>query len=79
MLLQRRLHSPESVSRELFASAIDLGTTSACWLPRPTSRPRTLARRRREHLAYVASLIERAQVIEALDAANRAEVTGVVV
>ena len=24
MLLQRRLHSPESVSRELFASAIDL-------------------------------------------------------
>ena len=38
-----------------------------------------LQRRRTHHLDYVTSLIERAQVIESLDAANRAEVTGVAV
>ena len=79
MLLQRRLHGPESVSRELFASAIDLKDNFGLLAPAADESPEELARRRREHLAYVTSLIERAQVIEALDAANRAEVTGVVV
>jgi glycerol-3-phosphate O-acyltransferase len=78
MLLQRRLHSPESVSRELFASAIDLVENFALLGP-DDDDPDDLATRRREHLAFVSSLIDRATLIESLDAANRAEVTGVVV
>jgi glycerol-3-phosphate O-acyltransferase len=79
MLLQRRLHSPESVSRELFASALDLKDNFGLLAPRDTETPADLERRRTHHLEFVTSLIERAQVIESLDAANRAEVTGVVV
>ena len=79
MLLQRRLHSPESVSRELFTSAIDLKDNFGLMAPAEGESPDDLARRRTEHLEFVTSLIERAQVIESLDAANRAEVTGVVV
>jgi len=79
MLLQRRLHSPESVSRELFTSAIDLKDNFGLLAPAEGESPDGLARRRTEHLEFVTSLIERAQVIESLDAANRAEVTGVVV
>ena len=79
MLLQRRLHSPESVSRELFTSAIDLKDNFGLLAPAEGESPGDLARRRTEHLEFVTSLIERAQVIESLDAANRAEVTGVVV
>jgi len=81
MLLQRRLHSPESVSRELFASAIDLVDNFGLLLPAADEpvEPDDLASRRREHLAFVSSLIDRATLIESLDAANRAEVTGVVV
>ncbi len=80
MLLQRRLHSPESVSRELFASAIDLVENFGLLGPDDDSDdPDDLATRRREHLAFVSSLIDRATLIESLDAANRAEVTGVVV
>ena len=78
MLLQRRLHSPESVSRELFASAIDLVENFGLLGPGDDD-PDDLATRRREHLAFVSSLIDRATLIESLDAANRAEVTGVVV
>jgi len=79
MLLQRRLHSPESVSRELFSSAIDLKGNFGLLAAAEDETPANLARRRREHLDFVTSLIDRAQVIETLDAANRAEVTGVVV
>ena len=79
MLLQRRLHSPESVSRELFASAIDLKDNFGLLAPADGESPDDLQRRRTEHLEFVTSLIERASVIESLDAANRAEVTGVVV
>jgi glycerol-3-phosphate O-acyltransferase len=79
MLLQRRLHSPESVSRELFSSAIDLKDNFGLLAPAEGESSDDLARRRTEHLDFVTSLIERAQVIESLDAANRAEVTGVVV
>jgi glycerol-3-phosphate O-acyltransferase len=79
MLLQRRLHSPESVSRELFASALELKANFGLLAPAEGESPEDLQRRRTEHLDYVASLIARAQVIESLDAANRAEVTGVAV
>ena len=79
MLLQRRLHSPESVSRELFTSALDLKANFGLLEPREGESPEDLQRRRTHHLGFVTSLIERAQVIESLDAANRAEVTGVVV
>jgi glycerol-3-phosphate O-acyltransferase len=80
MLLQRRLHSPESVSRELFSSAIDLKQNFGLLdPPGEGTDPSDVLARRREHLAYINSLIDRAQVIESLDAANRAEVTGVVV
>jgi glycerol-3-phosphate O-acyltransferase len=79
MLLQRRLHSPESVSRELFASALDLKDNFGLLVARDTETPEDLQRRRTHHLDYVTSLIDRAQVIESLDAANRAEVTGVAV
>jgi glycerol-3-phosphate O-acyltransferase len=79
MLLQRRLHGPESVSRELFTSAIDLKANFELLEPRVGETPDDLHRRRTHHLEFVTSLIERAQVIESLDAANRAEVTGVVV
>ncbi len=79
MLLQRRLHSPESVSRELFTSALDLKDNFGLLSPRDGESPADLQRRRTHHLEFVTSLIDRAQVIESLDAANRAEVTGVVV
>ena len=55
-------------------------TTSACSAPaRGRVARRTCSGVVREHLEFVTSLIERAQLIESLDAANRAEVTGVVV
>jgi glycerol-3-phosphate O-acyltransferase len=79
MLLQRRLHSPESVSRELFTSALDLKANFGLLEAGDGESPDDLQRRRTHHLDFVTSLIERAQVIESLDAANRAEVTGVVV
>ena len=79
MLLQRRLHSPESVSRELFTSAIDLKDNLGLLAPAEGESPEDLQRRRTEHLEFVTSLIDRAQLIESLDAANRAEVTGVAV
>jgi glycerol-3-phosphate O-acyltransferase len=79
MLLQRRLHSPESVSRELFTSAIDLKDNLGLLAPVEGESPEDLKRRRTEHLEFVTSLIDRAQLIESLDAANRAEVTGVAV
>jgi glycerol-3-phosphate O-acyltransferase len=79
MLLQRRLHSPESVSRELFTSAVELKDNFGLLELADGEPPEDLQRRRTHHLEYVTSLIERAQVIESLDAANRAEVTGVVV
>jgi glycerol-3-phosphate O-acyltransferase len=79
MLLQRRLHGPESVSRELFTSALELKANFGLMEAREGESPGDLKRRRTHHLEFVSSLIERAQVIESLDAANRAEVTGVVV
>jgi glycerol-3-phosphate O-acyltransferase len=79
MLLQRRLHSPESVSRELFASALDLKDNFGLLAARDAETTEDLQRRRTHHLDFVTSLIDRAQVIESLDAANRAEVTGVAV
>jgi glycerol-3-phosphate O-acyltransferase len=79
MLLQRRLHGPESVSRELFASAIDLEDNFGLLVPADGEPVGELRRRRTQHLGFVSSLIDRVQVIESLDAANRAEVTGVAV
>jgi glycerol-3-phosphate O-acyltransferase len=79
MLLQRRLHSPESVSRELFNSALDLKANFGLLEAAEGQSLDDLQRRRTQHLEFVTSLIERTQLIESLDAANRAEVTGVVV
>lgn len=74
MLLQRRVHSPESVSRELFASAVDLFANLGLLEDGPDA-----GTRRAEHVTVLHNLNQRIQVIESLDAANRAEVTGVAV
>lgn len=72
MVLQRRLHGMESVSRELFGSALDLYDNQELLTPGPG-----VGERRREALTYVDDLIQRVRIIEQLDASNRAEVTGV--
>ena len=79
MLLQRRLHGPESVSRELFASALDLkdnlgllaaGGGRVARGPAAPSYPASRVRHQPDRSR---------PLIESLDAANRAEVTGVAV
>jgi glycerol-3-phosphate O-acyltransferase len=73
MLLQGRLHGPESLSRELFASALRLAEN----LDLVDPGREELARRRQEWAAQVRDVVGRVGVIDELDAAARRESVGV--
>jgi glycerol-3-phosphate O-acyltransferase len=73
MLLQGRLHGPESLSRELFASALQLARN----LDLVDPGREELARRRQEWAARVRDVVRRVVVIDELDAAARRESVGV--
>ena len=73
MLLQGRLHGPESLSRELFASALKLAAN----LDLVDPGREELARRRQEWAAQVRDVVGRVGVIDELDAAARRETVGV--
>jgi glycerol-3-phosphate O-acyltransferase len=73
MLLQGRLHGPESLSRELFSTAVKLAENHD--LLRPGSED--LTARREQSASYVRDLVARIRTAESLDASLRAEVTGV--
>lgn len=82
MLLQGRLHGPESLSRELFVGALDLMANLG--LLRDEARGddgdvphEGLASRREASAAYARDLVRRVRAIESMDASIRAEVTGV--
>jgi glycerol-3-phosphate O-acyltransferase len=80
MLLQGTLHGPESLSHELFSSAIALARNRAL-LGSETSddgdADPTLGDRRRAFAAEVRSVVERIVTIDEIDATNRQETTGV--
>ncbi len=73
MLLQGRLHGPESLSRELFAGALKLAENLDLTGPGGED----LARRRREFAARLRGLVARVITIDEIDAASRREVVGV--
>jgi glycerol-3-phosphate O-acyltransferase len=73
MLLQGRLHGPESLSRELFASALRLAGN----LDLVDPGREDLARRRQEWAVHVRDVVGRVAVIDELDAAARRESVGV--
>ena len=73
MLLQGRLHGPESLSRELFASALQLARN----LDLVDPGREELARRRQDWAAQVRDVVRRVVVIDELDAAARRESVGV--
>ncbi|HWN25502.1 MAG TPA: glycerol-3-phosphate 1-O-acyltransferase [Actinomycetospora sp.] len=79
LLLQGKLHGPESLSRELFASAVRLASNRG--LLAPSSTPREgepdLATRRRTFAAEVRGVVERVVTIDETDATNRQESAGV--
>ncbi|MDO5502738.1 MAG: glycerol-3-phosphate 1-O-acyltransferase [Actinomycetia bacterium] len=79
MLLQGRLHGPESLSRELFVSALDLmNNLGLLDSPAEGEQPHeNLASRREASAAYARDLVRRVRAIESMDASIRAEVTGV--
>jgi glycerol-3-phosphate O-acyltransferase len=82
MLLQGRLHGPESLSRELFVSALalmaNLGLLAEDARDGDGDAPHQgLASRREASAAYARDLVRRVRAIESLDASIRAEVTGV--
>ena len=73
MLLQGRLHGPESLSRELFASAVKLAANLDLTEPGGAE----LAQRRREFAARLHGAVARLIVIDEIDAARRREAIGV--
>ncbi|WP_409330415.1 glycerol-3-phosphate 1-O-acyltransferase [Trujillonella humicola] len=73
MLLQGRLHGPESLSRELFGTALQLAAN----LDLVDPGREELARRRQEWAAQVRDVVGRVAVIDELDAAARRENVGV--
>ena len=72
MLLQGRLSSPESLSRELFASALRLAAN----LDLVDPGREDLARRRQEWAAQVRDVVGRVAVIDQLDADASREIVG---
>jgi len=72
LLLQGRLHGPESLSRELFASAIQLAVNHDLLQPAPD-----LLQRRTAFAAQLGGVVARVVEIDEIDAASRQEVTGV--
>jgi glycerol-3-phosphate O-acyltransferase len=73
MLLQGRLHGPESLSRELFSSALRLAAN----LDLVDPGREELARRRQEWAAQVRDVVARVALVDELDAAARRETVGV--
>jgi glycerol-3-phosphate O-acyltransferase len=73
MLLQGRLHGPESLSRELFASALRLATNLDLVGPGDA----TLAERRSTFAGQLRDVVGRVCEIDELDAAQRREAVGV--
>lgn len=73
MLLQGRLHGPESLSRELFASALRLAGN----LDLVDPGREELGLRRADLASRVRAVLERVITIDELDAASRREVVGV--
>jgi glycerol-3-phosphate O-acyltransferase len=73
MLLQGRLHGPESLSRELLHTALKLAENRDLLQP----AGQDLKARREQSAAYVRDLVAHVRTAESLDASLRAEVTGV--
>jgi glycerol-3-phosphate O-acyltransferase len=73
MLLQGRLHGPESLSRELFSGALKLAANLDLTGPGGAE----LARRRQEFAAHLRDLVARVITIDEIDAESRREVVGV--
>jgi glycerol-3-phosphate O-acyltransferase len=73
MLLQGQLHGPESLSRELFSSAVKLAANLDLTEPGDAG----LAQRRREFAARLHGDVARLIVIDEIDAARRREAIGV--
>jgi glycerol-3-phosphate O-acyltransferase len=73
MLLQGRLHGPESLSRELFAAALRLAAN----LDLVDEGGDDLGRRRQEWAAEIRDVVARVAVIDELDAAARRTTVGV--
>ena len=69
MLLQRRLYGPESVSSELFASALDLARNRG--LLDRTEDPELVRERRQAFATELSALAERVALAESLDVSNR--------
>ena len=78
LLLQGKLHGPESLSRELFASAVRLAANRGLLAPdTPREGEPDLATRRRAFAAEVRGVVERVVTIDETDATNRQESAGV--
>jgi glycerol-3-phosphate O-acyltransferase len=82
MLLQGRLHGPESLSRELFSSALKLAANLALTGPADAADAEpagggTLAERRQAFAARLRGLVARVITIDEIDAASRREAVGV--
>jgi len=73
MLLQGRLHGPESLSRELFSTALKLAANLDLTEPEAGE----LAERRLEFAARMREVVSRLIMIDEIDAANRREAVGV--
>jgi glycerol-3-phosphate O-acyltransferase len=73
MLLQGRLHGPESLSRELFSSALKLAANLDLIDPGREE----LAQRRQAFAARLRDLVARVITIDEIDAASRRELAGV--
>ncbi|HXV93299.1 MAG TPA: glycerol-3-phosphate 1-O-acyltransferase, partial [Pseudonocardia sp.] len=73
MLLQGRLHGPESLSRELFSSALKLAANHDLVDPGREE----LAGRRQAFAAQLRDVVARVIAIDEIDAASRREATGV--
>jgi glycerol-3-phosphate O-acyltransferase len=73
MLLQGRLHGPESLSRELFSSALKLAANQDL----TGTGGEELAARRRAFAARLRDLVGRLIVIDEIDATSRQEAVGV--
>jgi glycerol-3-phosphate O-acyltransferase len=71
-LLQRRVHSPESVSREIFATALELAGNRQL-VQSSQGAPDDLARRRHAFAREIAGVVEHLTAIDAIDATIRGE------
>jgi glycerol-3-phosphate O-acyltransferase len=77
LLLQGKLHGPESLSRELFASAVRLASNRGLLAPNTDEGGPDLRERRRAFAAEIRGVVERVVAIDETDATNRQESAGV--